>query len=105
MLTNLSKKPIKSVHIFKWFFNFVENMDKLEDRLKSRSFYVLRPREDVIVATSLTNPSMVIFILIQKNSSGGDLIVLQNPGGWYEDEDIVNHVPIFYKAAGIKMKP
>lgn len=104
-MVNFNEKPIKSVHTFKWFFDVVKDMDELEDRLKSRLFYVLRPQEDIIVATSLTNPSMIILILIQKTSGGGDLIVLQNPGGWYEDEDIISHIPLFYKTAGIKMKP
>ncbi|MCX8175930.1 MAG: hypothetical protein N3E48_01700 [Candidatus Bathyarchaeota archaeon] len=63
------------------------------DKLESKLFYVLRPQEDIIVAISLTNLSLVIFILIQRNSSRGDLIVLQNPGGWYEDEDIISHIP------------
>ncbi len=77
-------------------------MDELEKRLRDKLFYVLRPRKDIITATSLTNPSMIIFILIQNMKEGGDLIVIQNPGGWYDDEDIITHMPLFFKTAGIK---
>ena len=98
-------KPIKSVLVFKWAFSSViTSMDKLEERLKDNLFYVLRPRNDVIAATSLTNPSMIIFVIIQNNEKGGDIIVLQNPGGWYSEEDIVEHMPLFFKTAGIKMQ-
>ena len=96
------EKPIKSALVFKWTWNVVRDVDSLEKRLRERLFYVLRPRNDIIVATSLTNPSMIIFVLICRED-GGDLIVIQNPGGWYTNEDIIEHMPLFEKSAGIKL--
>lgn len=95
-------KPIKSSHVFRWTWSEVKSFDDLEKRLRERLFYVLRPSSDVIVATSLTNPSMIIFVLIHGRDEG-KLVVIQNPGGWYSDEEIVEHMPLFEKAAGIKL--
>ncbi len=95
--------PIKSALVFEWAWDVVKSFDELEKRLRERLFYVLRPRSDVIVATSMTNPSMIIFVITCKDG-GGDVVVIQNPGGWYDDEDIVEHMPLFGKCAGIKIK-
>lgn len=94
--------PIKSALMFKWSWDQVTSMDELEERMKKNMFYTLRPVDDLIVATSLTNPSMIIFAVIQRDRDGGDLIVIQNPGGWYSDEDIAEHIPLFDKVVGIK---
>ncbi|RLF21836.1 MAG: hypothetical protein DRJ68_02550 [Thermoprotei archaeon] len=94
--------PIKSALAFKWTWDVVRDVDGLERRLKERLFYVVRPRSDVIVATSLTNPSMILFVMMC-GDEGGDLIVVQNPGGWYSDDDIIEHMPLFEKSAGIKL--
>lgn len=93
---------IRSALVFKWTWGEVKNFDELERRLRERLFYVLRPSDDVIVATSLTNPSMIVFILIY-GGDGGKLVVIQNPGGWYSDEEIVEHMPLFEKNTGIRI--
>ncbi|MHC1600790.1 MAG: hypothetical protein ACXQTI_02330 [Candidatus Nezhaarchaeales archaeon] len=95
-------KPIKSALVFRWTWDIVKSFDDLEKRLKERLFYVLRPSNDIIVATSLTNPSMIIFVLICRGDEG-DLVVIQNPGGWYDEEDIIEHMPLFEKSAGIRL--
>lgn len=95
-------KPIKSALVFRWTWGEVKSFDNLEKRLGERLFYVLRPSNDVIVATSLTNPSMIIFILVCEGEEG-KLVVIQNPGGWYSDEEIVEHMPLFEKNAGIRI--
>jgi len=97
------EEPIKSALVFEWKWGSVKSFDELEKRLRERLFYVLRPRNDVIVATSMTNPSMIIFVITCRDG-GGDIVVIQNPGGWYDDEDIVEHMPLFEKCAGIKIK-
>jgi len=97
------EEPIKSALVFEWTWDVVRSFDELEKRLRERLFYVLRPRSDVIVATSMTNPSMIIFVITCKGG-GGDIVVIQNPRGWYDDEDIVEHMPLFEKCAGIKIK-
>jgi hypothetical protein len=101
--TNPSEEPIKSALVFEWTWSVVKSFDELEKRLRERLFYVLRPRNDVIVATSMTNPSMIIFVITYRNG-GGDVVVIQNPRGWYDDKDIVEHMPLFEKCAGIKIK-
>jgi len=50
---------------------------------------VVRPRGDVLVATSMTRPFMVVFVLIVRGEDGGDLVVVQGPQGWYSEWDIV----------------
>lgn len=97
-----SDKLIKSALVFQWAWAEVKSFDDLERRLRERLFYVLRPSNDVIVATSLTNPSMIIFV-ITLEEDGGRLVVIQNPGGWYSDEEIIEHMPLFEKTAGIKL--
>jgi hypothetical protein len=98
-----SEEPIKSALVFEWTWDAVKSFDELEKRLRERLFYVLRPRSDVIVATSMTNPSMIIFVITCRDG-GGDIVVIQNPGGWYDDEDIVEHMPLFEKCTGVKIK-
>lgn len=93
--------PIKSVLVFRWRWRTARSMDELEARLRGRMFYVVKPQDNVIVATSLTNPSMILFVIIKRGDEGGDIVVIQNPGGWYSDEDIVEHMPLFGKCAGI----
>lgn len=95
--------PIKSVLIFKWRWCIARSMDELEARLREKMFYVVKPQDNVIVATSLTNPSMILFVIIKRSDKGGDIVVIQNPGGWYSDEDIVEHMPLFGKCAGIEI--
>ena len=97
------EEPIKSALVFEWTWGTVKSFDELEKRLRDRLFYVLRPRDDVIVATSMTNPSMIIFVITCRDG-GGDIVVIQNPRGWYDDEDIVERMPLFEKCAGIKIK-
>ena len=95
-------EPIKSALAFRWTWDVVKSADELERRLKEQLFYVLRPRDDILVATSLTNPSMIIFVLMCRED-GGDLVVIQNPGGWYDEEHIIEHMPLFEKTAGIRL--
>jgi len=45
---------------------------------------------------------MIIFVLMCRED-GGDLVVIQNPGGWYDEEHIVEHMPLFEKTAGIRL--
>ncbi|RLF15662.1 MAG: hypothetical protein DRJ97_03345 [Thermoprotei archaeon] len=94
--------PIKTALVFNWTWRASKSLDEVEARLRRGSFYVVRPRRDVLVATSSTRPFMVVFVLLEKGIEGGDLIVIESPEGWYSDEEVVEHMPLFDKIAGIE---
>ena len=98
------RKAISSALIYEWKFSRASTLSEVEERLRRASFYVVRPRSDVLVATSLTNPFMVVFTFIQRFEQGGELLVVEAPWGWYGEDGIVEHMPLLEKIAGVEAK-
>lgn len=95
--------PLKHVVVYKWSFNEATTMAEIGRRLIQDHFYVVRPREDILVATSLAKPSAVIFVFIQREESGGDLVLVQTPIGPYTYDHLIGVTRVFGKIAGIKI--
>ena len=98
------RKAINSALIYEWRFSKASTLEEVEERLRKASFYVVKPREDVLVATSLTNPFMVVFTFIQRSKEGGELLVVEAPWGWYGEEGVVEHMPLLEKIAGVEAR-
>ena len=75
--------PLRHVILYKWFFGDAATLAEVSQRLVRNHFYTVKPRDDILVATSLTKPAAVIFTLIQTEEEGGDLILVQTPIGHY----------------------
>ena len=94
--------PIRTAMVFRWTWSTARSLDEVAERLRRASFYVVRPRGDVLVATSMTRPFVVVFVLMVRGEDGGDLVVVQGPQGWYSEWDIVRNMSVFDKLAGIR---
>ena len=95
--------PIKHVLLYGWEFRVSRDLSDVAKRLEKARFYVVRPREDFLVLTSLARPSAVIIVLIQRGERGGELLVIQTPQGPYSFEGLLRAVPVFARLAGIKL--
>jgi len=95
--------PLKHVLVYSWEFRTARSLDEVVRRLEEARFYVVKPREDLLVLTSLAKPSAVIIILAQRDESGGDMVVVQTPQGPYGFEELVRAVPVFARIAGIRL--
>ena len=96
--------PIKHVLIFSWSFNEVTDLYKVAENLTKELFYVLRAGENILVATSRSKPA-VIFVILQRDPKGGELILIQTHEGWYNYGQLKRFTGIFGKKAGIKVTP
>ncbi|PCN51157.1 hypothetical protein B6U99_00840 [Candidatus Geothermarchaeota archaeon ex4572_27] len=95
--------PLRHVLVFRWRFGEARDLDELMRRMGERMFYAIRPAEDVLVATSKTKPSAVIFVFLREGDDGGRLILIQTPGGRYSYPQLVHYVRIFAKTVGIEV--
>lgn len=93
--------PLKHVLVFKWNYDVARSLDDVAKFLDEGYFYVVRPREDILVATSLSKPGLVVFIFLARNS-GGDLILIQQPDGPYDYDHLVRYLWLLGRKAGVK---
>ncbi len=96
--------PLKHVLVYAWELRTAKSLDEIVRRLEEARFYVVRPREDIIVMTSLARPGAVVLIMIERGPGHGDLIVVQMPEGPYSYEDLLRAVPVFARIAGIRLR-
>ena len=96
--------PLKHVLVYAWELGTARSLDEVAERLEEAKFYVVRPREDILVMTSLARPGAVILIMVERGPGHGDLIVVQTPEGPYGYEDILRAVPVFARIAGIRLR-
>ncbi len=96
--------PLKHVLVFRWFFEDAKTVDELVRRLRENHFYVVRPRDDILVATSEARPALITFTFIKNRRDGGDLILIQAPWGWYSLGQILKYMQLFAKNAGISVE-
>ena len=78
-------------------------MNEVREELSRHQFFVLKPREDMLVATSKARPGAVIFVLWRRDEGGGELLLIQTHLGWYSQEQIDFFVRVFEKNAGIRV--
>jgi len=95
--------PLKHVLLYSWEFKAAQSLSEVAERLREAKFYVVRPRKDVLVATSLARPGAVIMVFSQKGERGGDLVLVQTPEGPYGFDHIVKAMLVFARIAGIKL--
>ena len=95
--------PLKHVLVYAWELQRARDLSDVAERLRQAKFYVVRPRPDVLVITSLARPGTVIMVLLEREPGRGDLVVVQGPEGPYSYEDIVRAVPVFARIAGIRL--
>ena len=85
-MSKLLIPPIKRGLIFNWKFKEVSNIDELKDRLCKEYFHVYKLRNDILIVTSKSKPLAIIFIIIQKEYDGGELILIETNLSWYSYE-------------------
>ena len=95
--------PLKHVLLYSWELKTAADLSDVARRLREAKFYVVGARKDVIVATSLARPGVVIFIIIEKEPGRGDIVLIQGPRGPYSFEEIVRAMPTFARIAGIRL--
>jgi len=95
--------PLKHVLIYSWELRAAKSLEDVASRLTEAKFFVVRPREDVLVATSLARPGAVIFVLLERGGGRGDLVLIQGPEGPYSFEELVRAMPTFARIAGIRL--
>lgn len=95
--------PLKHALIYPWKFGRAQTMSEVGEELSRHQFFVLKPREDVLVATSKARPCAVIFVLWRKDEEGGELLLIQTHLGWYSEEQIEFFMRVFERNAGIRV--
>ena len=95
--------PLKHVIVFTWGWGEASTLSEVNQRLAQRGFYTVRPKANILVATSRTKPAIVIFTFIQAGREGGDLILIQTPAGPYTYDQIMRFIHLFAKLAGIRI--
>ena len=95
--------PLKHVLVYGWELSRARDLADVAERLRTARFYVVRPRQDVLVFTSLTRPGAVVMVMLEREPGRGDLVIVQGPEGPYGYEDIVRAVPVFARIAGIRL--
>jgi len=95
--------PLKHVLVYSWELRAAKSLADVARRLEEARFYVVRPRTDVLVATSLARPGAVVFVLLEREPGRGDLVLVQGPEGPYSFEDLVRAMPTFARIAGIRL--
>ncbi len=95
--------PLKHVLVYGWELSSARDLADVAERLRAARFYVVRPRQDVLVFTSLTRPGAVVMVMLEREPGRGDLVIVQGPEGPYGYEHIVRAVPVFARIAGIRL--
>jgi len=93
--------PLRHAIVYNWAFREAATLTELNKRLLQNHFYTARPRDDILVATSLAKPAAVIFVFIQTKEDGGDLVLIQTFLGRYSYDQITRAIRVFAKIAGI----
>jgi len=96
--------PIKHVILYKWRFREARSLSELRERLERSHFYTISPRRGMLVATSRSKPSAVIFVFTQEGDEGGELLLIQTPLGYYTLEHIRRSMRVFARIAGIDVE-
>lgn len=95
--------PLKHAIVYSWVLHEAATLNEVNKRLLQNHFYTVRPRNDILVATSIAKPAAVIFIFLQSKEKGGDLILIQTPIGHYSYDQIARAIKVFAKIAGVKI--
>ena len=95
--------PLKHVIAYKWIFNEASTLAEVGQRLTQNLFYTIEPKKGILVVTSLSKPAAVIFVFMQTEKDGGDLVLIQTPMGSYTYDHIARSIRVFAKIAGIKI--
>jgi len=95
--------PIKHVQFYHWIFNTCEALSKMAEKLKREHFEMARPtdNDNVLAIATQNRPPALVFIFIQRESKGGDLILLQTSLGKLPLAALEKHLGIIERKAGI----
>jgi len=95
--------PIKHVLFYRWIFNGSNSLDKIAQNLKREHFQTVKPDGDdnILAVASENRPLILLFIFIQRESNGGELVLLQTSLGRLPFSAFRKHIGIIEQKAGI----
>jgi len=95
--------PIKHVLFYRWTFNGSNSLDKIAQNLKREHFQTVKPEGDdnILAVASENRPPILLFIFIQRESNGGELVLLQTSLGSFPFSAFRKHLGIIEQKAGI----
>lgn len=95
--------PIKHVQSYRWLFNGSTTLDEIAQKLKRERFQKAKPvdNDSILVVAAEGRPPEVGFIFIQRDDSGGELILLQTSLGRLPFIGLRKHLGIIEHMAGI----
>jgi len=91
--------------VYGWSFARAGDLAEIARNLSEELFYVLRAKSGLLTVTSRSKPAAVIFVIIQKERWGGELILIQTMEGCYTYSQLNRYIHIFGRKAGIKIIP
>ncbi len=96
--------PIKHVLVHNWSFDKASSFDEVAENLRQALFYLVRPREDVLVAVSQAKPYILLFLFIQRTSEGGEVFLIETHEGRFSYDELLEHIPALEATAGVKIR-
>lgn len=97
--------PLKRALIFEFEYEKAENLEEIRERLE-KWYCILHPRKDLLVMRSSAEegPTKIIFVLLEKDKRGGEIILIETKDSWYNYEKILSSLRAYCKNAGIKLR-
>ena len=95
--------PLRHTLVYRWSFARAGDLAEVARNLNEEFFYVLKAKPGLLTVTSRSKPTAVIFVVIQRDRQGGELILIQTIEGCYTYSQLNHYIHIFGKKAGIKI--
>ncbi|HDN62500.1 MAG TPA: hypothetical protein ENF56_00895 [Candidatus Bathyarchaeota archaeon] len=111
----------RRIYLFDYKFRESKSLDDILERLKGKFLFLkvkdfeavikdardrgFVPREfkDAAIMRSMTvEPPMVYFVLLQRDDTGGRIMLLETKSSWYTHEKILLSMRAYCKSAGIR---
>lgn len=103
MLHHKEKTPLRNVLVRNFLFEKSLSLDEVARRLEEAGFFLLRPRKDVLAATSRSQPHSLLLLFLQRRAEGGELILIQTYEGRLSYTELLKHLPILEASSGLKI--
>jgi hypothetical protein len=100
---------LKRVILFEYEYREAKNLEEIAERLK-KTYRILppsNPTKDALIMRSLAEKGSpkIIFLLLERDEKGGEVIILETIHSWYTSEKILSSMRAYCKNAGIKCRP
>ncbi len=98
-------KTLKRVLTFNYEYKEAKSLEEVAERLK-RTYQIFQPTKDVLITRSLAEKDVVriLFVLLEENEKGGELVLLETTKSWYNYEKILSSLNAYCINAGIEYK-